>query len=101
MYLLRELVDGDVGWGADEDLPAGLLGQVVDDGGRGDRLARAGRSLDQAQRALQHRLHRVHLKHNTNQVRNNAWNGTTVQLLFYTLWRRSIDGDFNPCLTNC
>ena len=43
-------------------LPWVLLYQVVHDGGRGDRLPRARRSLDQRQRPLQRRLHGEHLR---------------------------------------
>lgn len=43
--LLGELVDGDVGGGADEDLAGVHLGEVVDDRSRGDGLAGSRRSL--------------------------------------------------------
>jgi len=62
VYLLCELVDGDVGGGADERLALVLLGEVVDDGGGGDRLARAGGALHYRERLLQHRLDRKDLR---------------------------------------
>ena len=62
VYLLGELIDGDVAGRAHKHLAVALLGEVVDDGGGRDRLARARRPLDQAQVPLQHRLHRVHLR---------------------------------------
>ena len=54
--LLGELVDGDVGRRADERLALILLGEVVHDGGGGDRLARAGRALHDRERLLEHGL---------------------------------------------
>lgn len=45
VYLLGELIDGNVGRGTDEDLAGVHLGEVVDDGGRGDGLAGSGRAL--------------------------------------------------------
>lgn len=41
--------------------PVALTGEVVNDGGRGDGLAGAGRTLDQTERPLQHRLHSINL----------------------------------------
>lgn len=43
-------------------LPVALTGQVVDDCGRGNSLTSTRRTLDEAERPLQHRLHSVHLK---------------------------------------
>lgn len=45
MDLLRELVDGDVGGGADENLAGVHLGEVVDDRSGRDCLSGSGRSL--------------------------------------------------------
>lgn len=56
-----QLVDGDVGGGTDQHLSTIGLGKVVDDGGRGDGLAGARRSLNQAQWLLENRLDRVDL----------------------------------------
>ena len=60
--LLGELVDSNVARRAHQDLPLALLDQVVDNRGRGHRLARARRALDQAQRLLDHRLDGVNLR---------------------------------------
>ena len=38
-----------------------LLGQLVDQGGAGDGLARAGGPLDETEGRLQHRLDSIHL----------------------------------------
>ena len=54
--LLGELVDGHVGGRAHKGLALQLLGEVVDDRGGGDCLARAGRTLHHRERLLQHRL---------------------------------------------
>ena len=54
--LLGELVDGHVGGRAHEGLALQLLGEVVDDRGGGDCLARAGRALHHGEGLLQHRL---------------------------------------------
>ena len=61
-FLLAELVHCGVTGSTDEDGAAVLLDQLVDDGGAGDGLAGAGRTLDQGERPLQSVLHRVHLK---------------------------------------
>lgn len=42
-------------------LPIALSSQVVDNGGRGDSLACARRTLDQTEGTLQHSLHGIHL----------------------------------------
>jgi hypothetical protein len=62
VYLLCELVDGGVGWCADEDGAAVEAHQLVDDGGGGDRLPCPRGALDQRQRPLQGVLHCVHLR---------------------------------------
>ena len=51
MDLFAEVVDGDVGGCAHEDLALGLLDEVVHERGRGHRLAGAGWALDEAERA--------------------------------------------------
>ncbi|RNA40826.1 hypothetical protein BpHYR1_006775 [Brachionus plicatilis] len=62
VYFFGELVDSDVAGRAHQHLTVALLGQVVDDGGRGDRLAGARRTLDQAEVPLQHCFDRVDLR---------------------------------------
>lgn len=47
---------------ATEHLPVALPGKVVDNGGRGHRLACAWRALDEAQWSLQHGLHSIDLR---------------------------------------
>jgi hypothetical protein len=59
---LGQVVDCHVAGRADQDLALVLLRQVVHNGGRGHRLARARRALDQHQRALQRRLDRADLR---------------------------------------
>lgn len=44
-------------------LPIALSSQVVDNGGRGDSLACAWRTLDQTEGTLQHSLYSIHLFH--------------------------------------
>jgi len=77
VQLLRQLVHGDVAGRADEPLAAQHLHQLVDERGRRDGLAGAGRALarsrmagctvttlphlDEAQGSLHRRLHRVRL----------------------------------------
>mmetsp|Transcript_7910 Transcript_7910/g.23809 ORF Transcript_7910/g.23809 Transcript_7910/m.23809 type:complete len:839 (+) Transcript_7910:1217-3733(+) len=60
--LLREMVHGHVAGRRHEHLPLAHLGQVVDDAGRRHRLARPGRTLDDAERLLQHALDRENLR---------------------------------------
>ena len=59
--LFRELVDSDVRGSADKDLAGVHFGKVVDDGGGGDGLARAGRTLNEGEGLLQDILDRIHL----------------------------------------
>ena len=61
MNLLCQLIDGSVGGSTDKDGAAMEPDQLVDDGGRGDRLTGPGRALDQGQRPLQRMLHSIHL----------------------------------------
>lgn len=49
-------------------VPISLSGQVVHNGGRGDRLSCARWALDQTEGALQHCFHSVHLHHKTKKI---------------------------------
>ena len=80
MNLFRELIDGDIGRSADEDLSLMLLDQMIDGGGGSDGFARPGRPLDQRQRALKHGLHGVHL--GMIQLRQPRGRETLRQLAF-------------------
>ena len=62
MYLLCQLVDGDVGRRADKDLPRVHFGKVVDDGRGSDRLSRPRRSLNEAKGLLENALDGIHLR---------------------------------------
>lgn len=60
--LFGQLVDCDVGWGADEDLARIHLGEVIDDGSGRDGLAGSRRPLDKAEWLLEDALDGVHLR---------------------------------------
>lgn len=60
--LLRELIDGDVGGGANEHLASVHLGEVIDDGSGSDRLSGPGGSLNKTDGFLQDALDGVHLR---------------------------------------
>lgn len=59
--LFRELINGNVGGGANENLARIHLRQMIHDRCRGNRLSCTRRSLDKAKRFLQHTFHRIHL----------------------------------------
>ena len=60
--LLRELINGNIGRCAHEDLTRVHLREVIDDRGGSNGLACSGRSLDEAERLLEHALDCVHLR---------------------------------------
>ena len=62
MDLLRQLVDGNIGWCADEDLAWVHFCEMIDDGGGGDGLSSTRRTLDQADWFLEDTLNRIHLR---------------------------------------
>jgi len=63
--LLGQLIHCDVGRGAHEDWARSQLSQVINNRGRGDGLAGAGRSLNQCERTLNRLLHCKHLQEKT------------------------------------